>query len=230
MNENEAIPPEADTRATAEETRPIEGQTEITEPPPARAEEATVPIEADRRPTRVRARTRAAAFMPMAAVGGWLAAWGAAALAASCLVTAGVSLGLGLGLADGQGIVEDRFWPGFWMVVIQAGAFLVGGYVAARMARRNAMLHAGLAWVVAMLATGADAVATTVRDSGGSVVGRIGLPHWTDTGLERSAGLVGALAIFALAGLLGALIGGALGAAAERTAARRASLPGDAPD
>lgn len=150
---------------------------------------------------------------------GWLAAWGAAALAVACLREAGVDLGLGLGIATGDPGVEDRFLPGLWLVLVQAGAFLLGGYAAARIARANCLLHAGLAWCIAMLATGADAIVIAVRDGGESVLQSLGIPHWVHTGLSGTWEEVLALAIFALAGLAGALIGGSLAAAAGRRAA-----------
>jgi hypothetical protein len=172
------------------------------------------------RPVAHRRLMRIPGSSPMAPIVGWLTAWGAAALAWSCLTAAGVDLGLGLGLANGQGVVEDRAWPGIWLLIVQAGAFVIGGFAAARMARGNGMVHAALAWVVAMLATGADAIVQTVRDTGRSPLGQIGIPFWVETGLAVDGWLVLALAIFALGSLAGALLGGLLGTAANRAAVR----------
>ena len=160
-------------------------------------------------------------FSPTAPLGGWLAAWGAAALAAACLEAAGVDLGLGLGIANAQQLgVEDGFGSGLAVLIVQGGAFIFGGYVAARMARSWGLLHAGAAWALAMLATGADAIIQGLRDEP-SVVTRIpGIPYWIDTGLGGTGRLTVALAIFALAGLAGALIGGSLGTIANRAARR----------
>jgi hypothetical protein len=135
------------------------------------------------RPPR-RRRLRALRVSPLAPVLGWLTAWGAAALATACLLEAGVDLGLGLGIATGDPGVEDRFLPGLWVLIVQAGAFVLGGYAAGRLARSLALLHAGLAWVVAMLATGADAVVIALRDGGDSVLERLGCP----TGRTRGSG------------------------------------------
>jgi hypothetical protein len=181
------------------------GAPTVVEPPPVAAARPASPERA----------APAAHFAPDAILIGWLAAWGAAVLAAACLREAGVDLGLGLGIASGDPGVEDRLMPGIWMLVIQAGAFAVGGYAAARMARARALLHAGLAWVVAMLATGADAVVDALRDDGGSVLARLDLPHWAHTGLSGAWEEGLALAIIALAGLAGALVGGSLAAAAN---------------
>jgi hypothetical protein len=181
------------------------GAPTVVEPPPVAAARPASPERA----------APAAHFAPDAILIGWLAAWGAAVLAAACLREAGVDLGLGLGIASGDPGVEDRLMPGIWMLVIQAGAFAVGGYAAARLARARALLHAGLAWVVAMLATGADAVVDALRDDGGSVLARLDLPHWAHTGLSGAWEEALALAIIALAGLAGALVGGSLAAAAN---------------
>jgi hypothetical protein len=54
------------------------------------------------------------------------------------------------------------------------------------------------------------------RDEGGSVLARLDLPHWTDTGLSGTWEEGIALATIALAGLAGALLGGSLAAAANR--------------
>jgi len=185
---------------------------------------ATQPTVADR-PVARRPLMRIPGFSPSAPIIGWLTAWGAAALAWSCLTAAGVDLGLGLGLADGRGVVEDRAWPGIWLLVIQVGAFVIGGFAAARLARGNGMFHAMLAWVVAMLATGADAIVQTIRDSGHSPLGQIGIPFWVETGLKPNGWLALALAIFALGSLLGALIGGMLGSTANRAAVRHVDEP-----
>ncbi len=181
--------------------------TMVAPPPEARAEEA--------RPPRAR-RRHAAPFSPLAVLLGWLTAWGAAALAVACLREAGVDLGLGVGIATGEPGVEDRLMPGLWVMAVQAGAFVLGGYTAARIARGQAMLHAGLAWCAAMLATGADAIVIALRDGGESIPERLGLPHWVHTGLSGAWEEGLALAVIALAGLAGALVGGSLAAAANR--------------
>jgi len=177
------------------------------------------PTYADQRagyPLQERAALRIPLFSPLAPIGGWLAAWGAAALATACLIEAGVAVGLGFGIANGSISVNSGFWAGLWTLVIQAGAFLLGGYVAGRMARARAMLHAGLAWLVAMLATAADAIIVNARDSGTSVLGRLHLPQWAGLGGTYQTRVVIPLVIFAAGALIGALIGGALAAGANR--------------
>lgn len=180
---------------------------------PAASTPAGVPADRD--------RMHVPSFSPLAVVGGLFAAWGLAALAAQILQEAGVGLGQGFGIASGQG-VPDALWDGVWLLAIQAVAWIFGGYVAARMARNNGTRHALLAWVLAMLATGADAIMREVRDGYTSVLAARDLPSWVDTGLDggAAAGLV--FALFALGALVAALAGGGIGSGANALARRRA--------
>lgn len=185
------------------------GVAEAGAPPPA-AEPVAVP--------RRRRRLAPAGLSPVAPAIGWLTAWGALAVALACLREAGVATGLALGIATGPPGADDGFPAGLWTMVAVAGAFLAGGYAAGRLARANALLHAGLAWCVAMLATGADALAIVVRDGGESVLERLGMPRWVHTGLSGTWEEGLALACVALVALAGSLVGGSLAAAANRTA------------
>jgi hypothetical protein len=201
-------------------------------PVPTGASDATQAMTHDLAPPRELMRVPRGSLL--APVAGWLTAWGAVMLAAGCLRAADVDFGLGIGIASGAPGVEDRFWPGLWVLVMQASAFALGGYVAARMARTRAIAHALGAWALAMVATGADAVEAWVRDPPAGVLAGLDLPHWLDTGLsgDWEAGI--ALVSIALAGLAGALVGGGVGAAANRAALVPApgaspEVPGDAP-
>jgi hypothetical protein len=162
----------------------------------------------------------APAFSPASPVLGWLIAWGAAIVAAAALQSAGVDLGLGLGIADGVDAV-NTFGAGFWLAVIQAGAFLLGGYGAARIARRNGVRHALMVWVVAMAATGADAIVGAVRDRP-QVIADLGLPYWHDAGLGAGGDAIVALGIFALVSLGGVAMGGVLGQGINLASRKRA--------
>ena len=79
---------------------------------------AADPIETPRQRTYT---LRVPPISPTAPFLGWLTAWGAAAVAMACLREAGVDLGLGLGIATGEPGVEDRFFPGLWVLLVQAG-------------------------------------------------------------------------------------------------------------
>lgn len=175
-------------------------------------------VAADRRdddpsPTSV---LRVPTFSAVAPVLGWLVAWGAIATATAILVRVDVPVGLNLGIADG-GPGDGGFWAGIWGLVVSGGAFVLGGYNAARLARANGTRHAVLVWVVAMAATGADAIIETIRDGTEGVVQLIvGVPFWAETGLTGEAEAVLVLAIFAGVSLAGAIIGGGLGQTANR--------------
>ena len=188
----------------------------------------TGPTGAPRPAARAMAMMRVPGFAPFAPVAGWLVAWGAAALAATCLLTAGLDLGFGLGLVEGA-FGTDGFAAGAWIAIVQAGAFLLGGYVAARSARGRGLTHAVLAWAVAMIATGADAIVADWRDAE-SVLEPLYIPFWIGSGLGQSLDAALALGAFAVAALAGVLIGGAMGAAANRAATREVTVaPGDEP-
>lgn len=159
---------------------------------------------------------RVPTFSPFAPLLGWLVAWGAIATATAILQRVGVPTGLNLGIADG-GPGDDGFWAGIWGLIVNGGAFLLGGYAAARIARANGTRHAVLVWVIAMLATGADAIIDMLRNGTEGVVQLIiGVPFWDGTGLTGEGEAILVLAIFAGVSLAGAIIGGGLGQTANR--------------
>lgn len=158
---------------------------------------------------------RVPTFSPLGVVVGWVAAWGAIALATAILERLNVPTGFNLGIANG-GPGHDGLWAGIWALVVSGGAFALGGYTAARLARANGTRHAILMWAVAMVATGADALFETARDgTHGMVRLIIGVPFWAETGLTNDTKAVIVLAIFAGVSLIGALIGGGLGQTAN---------------
>ena len=164
-------------------------------------------------------------FSAIAPVGGWLAAWGAATLAAAAVIEGGGRIGFGFGIADGSVDLDTGFWAGLWTLIIQAGAFVIGGYVAGRMARARAVAHAALAWFVAMAATAADAIVVAARNGGSSVLEPLRLPQWAGLDYENRVAIP--LIIFALGALIGAILGGSLASGANRleTAATTSSGP-----
>jgi hypothetical protein len=178
---------------------------------------------APRPASKVMAMARVPGFAPLAPIVGWMTAWGVAAVAASCLLVAGLDLGLGLGIVDGA-FGTDGTLPGLYLAAIQAGAFLLGGYAAARMARGRGLLHAVLAWALAMIATGLDTFLADSRN-GESVLEPLFIPFWIDNGMKSGVEAALALGAFAVASLAGALIGGALGTAANQAATRTVTVP-----
>jgi hypothetical protein len=157
---------------------------------------------------------RIPSFSVIAPIAGWLTAWGAAAVATAAVMEAGVSVGFGFGIADGSIDVDSGFWAGLWTLVIQGGAFVLGGYVAGRMARTRAIMHAVLAWFVAIAATAADAIVVATGQGRSSVLAPLRLPQWA--GLNYDNIVVIPLVIFAAGALVAVIIGGALAAGANR--------------
>ena len=165
-------------------------------------------------------------FSAIAPIGGWLAAWGAATLATAAVIEGGVGIGFGFGIADGSVDLDTGFWAGLWTLIIQVGAFVIGGYVAGRMARVRAVAHAMLAWFVAMAATAADAVVVAARDGGSSVLAPLRLPQWAGLDYENSVAIP--LVVFALGALIGAILGGCLASTANRLETTYRTSPGPA--
>lgn len=187
--------------------------------PPLRAREGPVVAGVERIDERDRKSVlRVPTFTPLAPLLGWLVAWGAIATATAILERVGVPTGVNLGIANG-GLGDDGLWAGLWALVISAGAFVLGGYAAARIARVRGTRQAVLVWFLAMAATAADAVIDAFRDGSVGAVRLIGgVPFWSDTGLTGDAEAVLVLAVFAAASLLGAIVGGGLGQTANRIA------------
>lgn len=151
-----------------------------------------------------RALLRTPRLAPLAAVGGWAAAWGIAIVALACLAAAGIATGLGLGITAGA-----------WMAAALALGFLGGGYVAARMARTAPVAHGVTAWLFALLATAADGLVADRRGSA-SVLDTLELPSWQGGDAYSGTDLILPLILLAAASLIGVLVGAALGAAANR--------------
>lgn len=166
----------------------------------------------DRQPVVV----RVAAFSPSAPILGGLVAWGAITTATVILDRAGVDVGFNLGIAHG-GTGDDGFIAGLWLLLVSVGAFVAGGYTAARLARNNGIRHAGLVWAVALVATLVDAVVESIGNGVDGVIREIdGVPFWAETGLTDGYERTVVLAIFAAAQLIGCLVGGGLGQLGNR--------------
>jgi hypothetical protein len=189
----------------------------IPDPPVAHAEQPRheQPTTVDLTDKR-RSVLRVPKLSPLAPVLGWVVAWGSIAIVSSVLDRLNVPFGFNLGMADG-GPGDDGFPAGVWALAVSAGAFVVGGYTAARIARAHGPKHAVFVWVIAMLASMTDAI---VEASGRGVDGFIrllpGVPFWSDTGLGGNGEVVLIMTIFAVISLAGVLVGGVLGQTANR--------------
>jgi hypothetical protein len=228
-----AIPDDSTTRGARDD----DARRDVRDEPvttPRQGEPNDVPDEPVRRETRgdaevqgevkTKAVLRIPSFSVIAPIGGWLAAWGAAAVAIAALEEAGVGIGFGFGIADGSIDVNSGFWAGLWTLVVQAGAFLLGGYVAGRMARTRAIGHAVLAWFIAMAATAVDAIVVAAGENRSSVLAPLRLPQWAGLDYERT--VVVPLIIFAAGALVAAIVGGSLAAGANRLETTNAATGG----
>lgn len=228
--------------ATARGARDDDARRDVRKEPvtiPRQGEPNDVPDEPVRKETRdhagamqgevkTKAVLRIPSFSVIAPIGGWLAAWGAAAVAIAALEEAGVGIGFGFGIAGGSIDVNSGFWAGLWTLVVQAGAFLFGGYVAGRMARTRAIGHAVLAWFIAMAATAADAIVVAAGSDRSSVLAPLRLPQWAGLDYERT--VVVPLIIFAAGALVAAIVGGSLAAGANRLETTNAATGGSRQD
>ena len=180
------------------------------------------------RPTRVHRETaREAGFgtlSPLSVLAGVLCAYGAFAIVAAVV-------GAALAAADVNTEFRSNDWTGSGAVASLASAavlfiaYLFGGYVAGRMARRAGLLHGALVFVVSLLVGGvAGGVVSTLADSNDieDNLRSIGVPTTMDQVTEVA--VAGAI-LSLVAVLVGSLLGGALGERWHTKLARRVADP-----
>jgi hypothetical protein len=143
--------------------------------------------------------------------GGVLAAFGAFALFLA--ITASVLHALGIDSAD----LDDNEWrdlgtgAGVAVVAVLFVSYLVGGYVAGRMARRAGVLHGFLVFAAGVVVLAAVAGIATAQDGTQALIDRLdalGAPTEGDVWAE--VGSVVGIAAF-IAALVGSLLGGGAG-------------------
>ena len=180
------------------------------------------------RPTRVHRETALEAgfgtLSPLSVLAGVLCAYGAFAIVAAVV-------GAALAAADVNTEFRSNDWTGSGAVASLASAavlfiaYLFGGYVAGRMARRAGLLHGALVFVVSLLVGGvAGGVVSTLADSNDieDNLRSIGVPTTMDQVTEVAvAGVILSL----VAVLVGSLLGGALGECWHTKLARRVADP-----
>ncbi len=180
------------------------------------------------RPTRVHRETALEAgfgtLSPLSVLAGVLCAYGAFAIVAAVV-------GAALAAADVNTEFRSNDWTGSGAVASLASAavlfiaYLFGGYVAGRMARRAGLLHGALVFVVSLLVGGvAGGVVSTLADSNDieDNLRSIGVPTTMDQVTEVAvAGVILSL----VAVLVGSLLGGALGEHWHTKLARRVADP-----
>lgn len=160
---------------------------------------------------------------------GVLSAFGAfavlAAVAGSILEAADVDTDITTNAWDGGGFASAMLMAALLLV-----AYLFGGYVAGRMARRSGLLNGVVTFVVGVLA-GAVAASLVAwlgdQEAIGDDLSSIGLPTSLDEwgAVSITAAFVGVGAM-----LVGAVVGGRLGERWHTKLARRAADPGYGPE
>ncbi|WP_182525286.1 TIGR04086 family membrane protein [Nocardioides dongkuii] len=149
--------------------------------------------------------SRARGFDLLATIGGALAALGTLVLLSSLLGTIG-TIGFQRGVEDDDLSIAGLIGG----LVVLALACLVGGWVAARMARRRGPLHGlvAIVWLVVLAALLALLAAVAGDDA--DVQEQVGLPGWFSSDALGTAALITgliALALMLLAGWLGGKLG-----------------------
>jgi hypothetical protein len=180
------------------------------------------------RPTHVHRETAREAgvgmLSPLSVLAGVLCAYGAFAIVAAVV-------GAALAAADVDTEFRSNDWTGSGAVASLASAavlffaYLFGGYVAGRMARRAGLLHGTLVFVVSLVVGGvAGGVVSALADSTeiGDNLRSIGVP----TTMDQLTDVAVAGAVLSLvAVLVGSLLGGALGERWHTKLARRVADP-----
>ncbi|MGQ0804685.1 MAG: hypothetical protein ACT4PI_12595 [Actinomycetota bacterium] len=161
---------------------------------------------------------------------GVLAAYGAFALFLA--ITASVLHALGIDSSE----LDDSEWrnleagAGAAVVAVLFGAYLFGGYIAGRMARRAGPLHGFLVFAVGVVVLAAVAGIAHAQDGTGALVDRLdalGAPTSGDAWAEV-ASVVGIAAV--IAALVGGLVGGAAGERWHQRLAARVLDPSVGPE
>jgi hypothetical protein len=178
---------------------------------------STAPV--DRREVVAREKDRYGGIKIGSAFFGWLTATGMALLLTALLAAAGTAIGLATDTGVGEAVDQAANDPGtvgiagaIALSVVLFLAYYCGGYVAGRMARFNGAKQGVAVWLWAVLIAVAVAVAGAIAGDKYDVLARLNsLPRIpVNEGDVSTAGLV-ALAIVAVASLVGAILGGTAG-------------------
>jgi len=180
---------------------------------------STATANVDRREVVAREKDRYGGIKIGSAFFGWLTATGMALLLTALLAAAGTAIGLATDTGVGEAVNQATDDPGtvgiagaIALGVVLFLAYYCGGYVAGRMARFNGAKQGVAVWLWAVVIAVAVAVAGAVAGDKYDVLARLNsLPRVpVNEGDISSAGLV-ALAIVAVASLVGAILGGTAG-------------------
>jgi len=141
---------------------------------------------------------------------GWLVAVGVAALLTSLLTAAGAAIGLTR--ADATSNADEiGLGGGIALLVVLMLAYYAGGYVAGRMSRFDGGRQGLGTWAIALIVTGALAVAAVIFGDQYNVLEQLNLPSVPVGDQTLATGGLVALAAIVLGTALAAMLGGKVG-------------------
>jgi hypothetical protein len=160
---------------------------------------------------------------------GVLVAYGAFAVLAALAAAAAAAIGLNTDLSANNW-AELGVGSAIVAAVVLLLAYLFGGYVAGRMARRAGLIHGLAVFVLALVIVALIAVIAAAQTDTSAIRGNLrslGIPttgaEWSDVGTLAGIGSLAAM-------LVGALLGGMLGERWHTKLTRRAANPKYGPD
>lgn len=160
--------------------------------------------------SRARQREEFGGISWPAALVGWLAAAGLAALLTGLVAAAGAVLAV-TDVASDSAAETIGIVGGVALVVVLAIAYWLGGWAAGRMARFDGGRQGFAVWVVGILAAGVIALVALVGGAEYNVLDRLNIPRVpVDSGTLTTGGLVALLASFVVT-LVAAMAGGKVG-------------------
>ena len=160
---------------------------------------------------------------------GVLVAYGAFAVLAALAAAAAAAIGLNTDLSANNW-AELGVGSAIVAAVVLLLAYLFGGYVAGRMARRAGLIHGLAVFVLALVIVALIAAIAAAQTDTSAIRGNLrslGIPttgaEWSDVGTLAGIGSLAAM-------LVGALLGGMLGERWHTKLTRRAASPKYGPD
>ncbi|MCU1443056.1 MAG: hypothetical protein JWQ59_1206 [Cryobacterium sp.] len=150
---------------------------------------------------------------------GWLTATGTAVLLTALVAAAGAAVGLGAsGSVDeaanaaSQNAETVGLWGAISLIVIMLIAYYCGGYVAGRMARFDGAKQGVAVWLWAVVIAIVVAIVVAIAGSQFNILANLnGFPRIPIDEGNLTAGSIITAILVALAGLIGAILGGVAG-------------------
>jgi uncharacterized membrane protein len=190
---------------------------------------ATDPIETGRDRTALTRQAGIGKLSLISVLAGVLVAYGAFAVLAALAGAAAAALGLNTDLSANNW-AELGVGSAIVAAVVLLLAYLFGGYVAGRMARRAGLLHGIAVFILALIIVALIAVIAATQTDTSAIrdnLRSLGIPttgaEWGDVGTLAGIGSLAAM-------LVGALLGGLLGERWHTKLTRRAASPNYGPE